>query len=196
MRYLGDIVQRHDVAIDVGASAGFYSYVMSKHFREVYSFEVNDEMTSNLVAYNPGNIRIIHKGLSSAAGEATLYVPVRGELELTGWASLTPGNCPDTQVHREKTVELCVLDDFNLERVSLVKIDVEGHEVEVLKGSARTIEQNRPPIIIEVQDKTIGQVSAFFSKLDYSKRSLQDLVGVSGSAQNCIFVPNELLIGA
>src|SRR3954468_4422340 len=105
LRMLPALVSRRDVAIDVGANVGFYALRMSALFNKVYAFEINDDLTHDLAAFNPGNIEIVHVGLSSEAGQAVLYIPVLNGLPLSGWASLTPNNCPDTVVHQTKPVE-------------------------------------------------------------------------------------------
>ena len=46
--------------------------------------------------------------------------------------------------------ELRALDGFGFERVSLLKIDVEGYENEVLEGAVDTIRRNRPVVVIEI----------------------------------------------
>jgi FkbM family methyltransferase len=191
MLYLDRLMPAGGVAVEVGANEGFYAYRFAPHFAAVYAFEVNDELTAELAAYNPGNITIIHEGLSSCAGAATLYIPrVRGRL-LTGWASLAPGNCPDADEHVEKAVVLHPLDWFNLTNVSFVKIDVEGHEVEVLEGARQTLSRDRPRVLMEVKPQNRERVAAFFAALDYDERTLDELAGVPGSEENCIFLPRE-----
>jgi FkbM family methyltransferase len=196
LRYLPRLGCRGQVAIDVGANEGLYSYRLSKLFSKVYAFEINDELTGELAAYNPGNIEIIHVGLSSRQGSALLYVPVVNGLALTGWASLAPGNCPDTREHLEKTVTLCPLDTYKLRDVSFIKIDVEGHEPEVLKGASQTLATNRPLVLLEVKRRNMDEVCSFFAGLGYRKRKLQDLVGREGSEENSFFVPEEWPTGA
>ncbi len=134
--YLQKICQQRNTAIDIGANVGLYSYRLSLLFKKVYSFEINIELTEDLEVYNPGNIEIINTGLSSSEGEATLYIPVLNGHALTGWASLRAKNCLDTNQHIEKPVNIAKLDNFALQDISFIKIDVEGHEIEVLKGSS------------------------------------------------------------
>src|SRR5438045_5127089 len=97
LRFLRYIVPTGQVAIDVGACEGLYSYEMSRRFSKVYAFEINPGVIEDLVAFNPGNIEIINKGLSSQEGVATLYIPLLNGHALNGWASLTPNNSPDTR---------------------------------------------------------------------------------------------------
>lgn len=186
---LPQLVSKTDVALDIGANAGFYALRMSKIFSKVYAFEINDDLTGDLRKYNPGNITIMPVGLSSKAGEATLYIPVLNNLPLTGWASLAPGNCPEATSEFTKPVKIATLDSFQLQNVSFIKIDVEGHELHMLEGARQTISSNRPRVLIEIKDQNRTAAFQFFSELNYSPRKLEELAGVPGSAENYIFVP-------
>lgn len=184
------------IAIDVGANVGLYAYQMARICSKVYAFEINEGVAVDLVAYNSEKIHVIHAGLSSDHGDATLYIPVLNGLSLHGWASLQPGNCPDTQVHITKPVHVQPLDSFSLSGVSFIKIDVESHEVEVLRGALKTISANRPVVLIEVKESNLEMVSSFFYAIDYREESLQALCGVKNSRENHIFVPLNRLADA
>jgi FkbM family methyltransferase len=189
LRCLQRICLDRTVAIDVGANEGLFAYKMSQLFSQVYAFEINDELTTHLAAYNPGNIEILHQGLSSQPGTAVLFIPVLDGFPLTGWASLSPGNCPGVGEHMEKRVSLRTLDSFDIDAVSLIKIDVEGHEVEVLRGAKQTLLRSRPCVLVEVKPHNEHEVVSFFSQLNYERRELRDLAGVDGSEENCLFMP-------
>jgi FkbM family methyltransferase len=189
LRYLHRICSKHETAIDIGANQGMFSYNMSRRFKKVYAFEINDDLTKNLADYNPGNIHLIHQGLSSQEGAATLYIPVLNGMPLTGWASLAPGNCPDTQEHLEKQVRITTLDSFGISSVSLMKLDVEGHEIEVIKGGYQTLKSNRPVVVIEIKQQNLNEVFALFDELNYQRNKLEDLIGIPGTEENYIFIP-------
>jgi FkbM family methyltransferase len=196
LKYLYQICKGGRTAIDVGANEGLFSYVLSKRFSRVYAFEINDDLTNYIDAYNPGNIVVVNKGLSSEAGSATLYIPVRDDgYALIGYASLNPGNYPNTteKVEREieKKVTLSNLDSFNLSDVDFVKIDVEGHELEVLRGGVQTLSSCRPIVLLEIKDENLENALSFFNKLNYEEFKLEDLIGISGSRENYIFIPSE-----
>jgi uncharacterized protein YndB with AHSA1/START domain len=48
------------------------------------------------------------------------------------------------------------LDEYQFTDVSLLKVDVEGHELEVLQGASRTIDRERPVILVEVEQRHIS----------------------------------------
>lgn len=156
------------IAIDIGANIGHYSIELSKYFEHVHAFEINDELTKDLTrTYR--NVSVKNVGLSSKRGKAVLYIPLlNGQLPLLGWASLTPGNCPDTDIHLEKDVEITTLDSFNIQKVDFIKIDVEGHELEVLLGARQTLEKNSPTLLIEIKQQNTATTIDFLEKLGYN----------------------------
>ena len=131
-------------AVDIGANIGNHSVYFSELFKKVISFEpnkrtfsllsLNSELSSNIVAHN--------YGLSDAEGEVSL--------------NIVPNNTGRSFISNDLTdnsamIELRTLDsviDSN-ERVTLIKIDVEGHEYQALKGAAEVIKKNRPIILFE-----------------------------------------------
>lgn len=180
-------------ALDIGANEGHYSFALSKRFERVYAFEVNEEVTQWIRQYNSSKIEIIHCGLSSAAGTAKLFIPVVRGLALHGWGSLDRGflaQLPEAEI-REKEVPISRLDDFAITNVGFVKIDVEGHELEVLQGGTATIRQSRPIVLIEVHDWTFEAVKSWFLNLNYRACRLEDFLQVQGEKPNYIFVPSE-----
>jgi len=189
LRYLHRIYNSSEAAIDIGAHEGWYSYAMSKLFSKVYSFEINDEIIDNLDAYKANNIQIQNIGLSSKREEVILYIPIVNNISLPGWASLTPSNHPGAQETIQKKVKVCPLDDFNFQEISFIKIDVEGHEVEVLKGARDTLTRCHPTVLIEVKNKNLDEVTLFFEEINYKRCRLEDLIGVSGTEDNFIFIP-------
>lgn len=189
--HLADICGFGGTAVDIGANVGLYTYPLSKRFRRVYAFEINDDVTRWITQYNPGNIELIHCGLSSVAGTANFYVPVAHGLTLASWGSLYRENVPDAEKYFEKVVKVAPLDDFGIGDVDFIKIDVEGHEVEVLKGAADTIERSRPVVLIEIKEKNLATVDLWFRARNYRKRRLEDLIGVRGQEENYIYVPEE-----
>jgi FkbM family methyltransferase len=192
LRHLEAFCPRRDVAVDVGVHIGLFSYRLARMFRKVYAFEINDELLADLRAYNPGNIEIVGTGLSSSEGEATFYIPVEKNFPLTGWGSLAPNNYPQADAHLTKVVRVRSLDSYSLQDVSFIKIDVEGHEVDVLRGALNTISTNQPVVLVEVKEHNRDSISSLFRDLSCTEKSLERICGTAGSAENHIFLPREL----
>ncbi len=189
--YLDRMAPKGGTALDIGANIGIFSYRLSGIAQRVVSFEINDDLLTELQAWNPGNIEVVAKGLSSEAHEATLYIPVLNGKKLVGWASLAPGNCPDTSEHVTKRVETVTLDSLALRNVTFIKIDVEGHELEVLRGATETLRANRPVMMIEIRDHNLTQVRELLDGLGYAETTMKALTGHEGSEGNYFFTPRE-----
>ena len=177
------------VAIDIGANIGLWSYRLCRVFQKVHAFEVNVDVAADLRAYGSDQIQLNEVGLSSAEGEATLYIPVSKGVRLNGWASFQAGNCPDTNEHVTRKVPIRTLDSFAIQDVSFIKMDVEGHELEVLRGAVKTLRASRPVVLVEVKDTNVGAVSSFFRELDYDEIPLDDGTVLAGVASNRLFKP-------
>ena len=185
----GSLCEARGIALDIGANIGLWSYRLEKIFSKVYAFEVNDDVTGDLIGLASPRVELIHMGLSSKPGKLTLYIPVSKGVQLNGWASLQPGNCPDTNEHVTKKVEVRTLDSFGLRDVSFMKMDVEGHELEVLHGARETLAASRPVVLLEVKEYNVEKVAAFFEELGYEEVKVGRATVLEGVAANHVFRP-------
>jgi len=79
----------------------------------------------------------------------------------------------------KRALELCFLvtinelDDLNLERLDFIKIDVEGMEIEVLKGAEKTIKRNYPQMLIEIIKSDKDKICEILYNLGYKLYKMQ-----------------------
>lgn len=144
------VAGRGRVAVDAGANEGWYSLGLARLFDRVLAFEPNEALLSDLRSARHRGIEIHSLALSNRAGVAEHFVPVRRGLALTGWGSLDRNHLADRESERRSVVELRTLDSFGIEHLDFLKIDVEGHEVELLEGARETIARCQPTVLIEV----------------------------------------------
>ena len=147
--------------VDVGAYIGTHSMSMGRMVGEtgkVYAFEPQRKVYRELVeniALNGMEGRVVP--LRFALGNKTDII----EMDLPLEVDVAGPDAPDASatVLLEGGVrvgaggdraEMRQLDDFSLANVSLIKIDVEGHENAVLEGAQRTIAENRPVVVLEI----------------------------------------------
>lgn len=205
------------LAIDVGANIGLYCGLMVEHAKACHAFEANPYLARQLRRAGVPGLIVINAAVSDQPGELTLYVPER-----------TPGLATVEQAHPDASktgvgpvatikVKAVRLDDSVFEDVSFMKIDVEGHEEAVLKGGERTIERNRPFMVIESENRhnpgAVGRVFRFLSSRDYrcfflkddgllpwsafdetrdqDPRALEDVSGAAAYINNFVFIPSE-----
>jgi len=146
--------------VDIGASWGLFSY----HFARlvggsgtVFSYEphpMNKPALEKLAKARP-NVRFRAAAVSDLNGTADLQVPVFGSRHVTAQSSLAHGFDGQRGVRVEKvTVPTVRLDDeVGDRRVGLVKVDVEGHEMSVLRGASETLRKYLPPMLIEIEQR-------------------------------------------
>lgn len=170
-------------AVDVGVYRGVYSYQLSKYFKHVYSFEPNtlifDYLNKNLTKII-SNMSLFNLALSNENGEAELKIPVRNksffnnnneELFKLGAASIHPLN--NFEQFKSINVKKKKLDDIlNDKKISFIKIDVEGHEKEVIDGSIQIINKYHPTLLVEIEErhsgKKVGHTLNYINNLGYN----------------------------
>lgn len=155
LRMLPFLVGRNDVAVDVGAAEGIYSYFLSRYARKCYAFEANPESAAAIRRRLP-RVPVRACALSDRQGTVELRVPVIGGVRYSGWGTVQRTNTFSTlPSHAVSMVRVpsVTLDAMDLQHVGLIKIDVEGHELEVLAGAAETLGRSEPNLIIEAEDR-------------------------------------------
>jgi FkbM family methyltransferase len=138
------------VAFDVGANHGQSARLLAAHFEHVFSFEPCLESFDLLAETVPDNVTPLVYAVTSANGDLTLTETEHsiGSGQLTTGEGLNWGAKVGERTVMGRTldticVQLGVIPDF-------VKIDVEGHEAEVVKGGLGLFNGPRPLVFIEV----------------------------------------------
>jgi FkbM family methyltransferase len=171
LRELHRIVPKQGLAIDVGANVGVYSYRLKRLGHRVVSFEPDPAYQERLKSLLGPDARIEAVALSSAGGSGVMRVPNLGEAYGGGRASLSDEVVPDDMVSTSYDATLRTLDSYDFDDVAFLKIDVEGHEEDVLAGAAKTLERSTPTILIEIEERFnrggVARVSQNLARLGY-----------------------------
>jgi FkbM family methyltransferase len=148
-------------AIDVGANIGEITYALSRFSHQVHAFDpVTDtyDLLQKNVAHN--NIR-----------NAMTYCLGLGDKPETAIISLSTNTCGanarvvGNTTRATEQMQIVTLDSFCFADVDILKIDVEGFELDVLKGAEQTITRDMPII----------QLEAYEPALRKAKRDIQDI---------------------
>jgi FkbM family methyltransferase len=145
---------------DVGANIGHHSLFMSSHADRVFSFEpfftVRNELERKVNHAKVRNVTAFPVALGNK-NESGTFVPPTGANQGTGTLGET---LPDNASTETIQVQVVRGDDFfaanQLPPISLLKMDVEGYEVNALEGLRETLWRDRPPILMEIQRETQG----------------------------------------
>ena len=170
LRRLDELVPKGRGAVDAGVWWGPWSWWLARRVPRVDSFEPNPDLVKSLTTALPSNVFLHPVALSDHSGDANLWIPSRG-MGTEGRASLEATTTMDGN-WRQQEVATSRLDDFDLGDVGFVKIDVEGHELAVLKGAPELLTVQRPTILIEIEEHAHrdGQFDAivdFLTDLSY-----------------------------
>ena len=105
-----------------------------------------------------------------------MEVPVPDYLTPSSFGSLEIRNNPGSEFIGQRidytrgkmiTTPLIALDDLRLDRADLLKIDVEGMEMDVLRGATATILKSRPVILVEMIKTERSRIERFLSQFGY-----------------------------
>jgi FkbM family methyltransferase len=194
-------VAHNSAAMDIGANIGLVSIPLGRHLQSLEGRLFSIEPVANNAGRLRANLRlnglerivsVMECALGDNEGSMEIGREAGGGAE-TGNAALRPGaeaigenlEWTTTRVRRLDNVA----DDFSLDRLDFIKIDVEGAELSVLKGGMKTIERFRPIIYGEFSSQgmpkfggTFADVGTLFAPLGYRAmafRNRLDLVDVN-----------------
>jgi FkbM family methyltransferase len=151
--YLDRIVPQGAVTVDVGANCGLYTRKLARLSRQVYAFEPSHQMADLLRRTSAPNVSVHEIALSDQTGNAELFIPQDGHELIHGLASLEPAVNGLSKSVASVNVLTARLDAVVRQDVAFVKIDVEGHELNVLKGAIELLEHSQPVFLVEAEDR-------------------------------------------
>ncbi|MFH0940152.1 MAG: FkbM family methyltransferase [Planctomycetota bacterium] len=165
------------VTCDIGANLGYFTLLLA-HLTgphgHVYAFEPNPVMQGRLaenILLNPGlddgRIRLEAVALGAQAGEADFFCPAQGHDGA--------GGLKDTRrapLQKVIKVRVTALDEFvsmrSIKKLDFIKMDIEGGELDVLRGAERVLSELRPVILFEAcEENTAPYGYRVFDILSY-----------------------------
>lgn len=189
------ILKPGDVCLDVGANIGLYTYKMSKLVKKkgkVLSFEpVNiayKQIKLIKKKYNLNNCKIFNFALGHQKKDTEMLIPIKNNLPQLGFSHVNTIKYQSNNTHsykykksffykmnfgyKQKTkIELIdfIIPRYKLKKIDYIKIDVEGYEINVIKGAFKTIKKYRPIIQSEIfySKKNQTKMFKFFKSIEY-----------------------------
>ncbi len=169
------------IVIDVGANIGAYAIPFAVACPDVgvHAFEPHPMAVSrfkkNLALNRTGNIRLHEIGIGASTGTCTLYGCDIRDIGSSSFLEPPGGMAREKLSVPVTTLDECFDDSVN---VSVIKIDVQGFEQEVLRGARNLVSRDRPCILLEHEDSNFGDreqaqasknvLRAFFDEAGYA----------------------------
>ncbi len=171
------LCDKNKTSLDIGTLWGGYTELMRKYSEKVYSFEPNAENHTFLVKsfINDKNVEIINTAVSNETDETKIRIP-----------DGNPGNATISEKNKlenfeninEYIVNTVAVDDLEISNIGFIKIDIEGHELEALRGMQNTIIKERPFLLIEIEERhnknSFSLVTSLMRDLEYYVYFLQE----------------------
>jgi FkbM family methyltransferase len=141
---INDFSDKKSNMLDIGGDIGTWSVGLSKYFNKVITFEPNidhyNTILKNLELNKIDNVETYNKACSSTMGKCNMTTIHQNTVD----------------INQDGGVDMVKLDDFINDDISFIKIDVEGHEFEVLKGCEKIILKNKPIIYLETHPNPVN----------------------------------------
>lgn len=223
MALLPLFLKKDSIFFDIGSNIGAFIYIASQHIsqNQIFGFEPIPVLFQRLKKIFK-NSNIFQLALSNKSFQTEFKIPkINHKTYLTRGTLNVNFNENNESGYEIIKVNTETLDEFvnkkNIHKIDLIKIDVEGHEFELLKGAEKTLKTLSPILIIEIEQrhhnydisiiieyiKKIGFECFYFNKntleleiLNINPSTLQPKTKISESVtyvQNFIFIPYSLL---
>ena len=161
-----------DVAVDVGAAIGSYTWILGRKSRQVFAFEPGQIHGRYLARFAPvSNITVVRAAVGGSSGALSIFTP--GTDDIARQAATLSVKNPVIQLPgtTSEPVEVVALDEFFAGKIGtgraidLIKIDIEGYELEALQGARGLLEQYKPLLICEIEKRHNAEFGLVFDLL-------------------------------
>jgi len=164
LKVLAPILTEEMTFIDVGANQGEFTLFAAKRLRKghIIAFEPTSHMfeklSHNVVLNGFRNIELVNQALSDKPGKLPIYMP-RGRFRDGSYQyGLSSLYRTSTVADYVEMINVTTLDEYvkrtQLTRINVIKIDIEGSELFMLRGAAQTLKTFKPILVVEVGRKT------------------------------------------
>ena len=185
-------IENLDTVFDIGANNGLFSrYLMDRGCKNVYAFEPNKEATKNAksILGNNEDYELIEKAIGIHDGELTFYVSENN----TTIGSISKEHVANHSNPIEVKVPCISLKSFisekGIEKISLIKMDIEGAEYQIIEDLDEDIFNMTESFLIEfhgndgkIVDNLINKITSFGFRLDQIRdQSSTDNVDITNS---------------
>lgn len=202
-------LERQRTLLDVGANVGTHSVAFARDFRDVHAFEPNPALWPSFERHVELNklakVRLHKVGLGLSDATLPFYLTERDNLGL-GTAAIDQAY--DVPLQQAGTISVVNGDSYvarhGIDDIDFVKIDVQGLEMQVIRGLAETLKKHRPYVWMEVNEPTLKEAGSldglsrlmpFSNKLyifEHRRRGLRNTVRIAAVGERN-FLPGDYI---
>jgi FkbM family methyltransferase len=172
--YINDMYKKYhrpnSIILDIGANIGIFtvSFAQLDNTCSIYSFEPIDTiynyLEKNIEVNKLKNVKLFNYGISDKLEETEI------KFTYNNWGGSSITQKFDNKEYEIKNINTITIDSLNLTNVSFIKVDVQDHELFVIKGAAETLKNNNVKIILELPNRN-----------EYENKLYNDCINVMNS---------------
>ncbi len=181
----------HTNILDIGANIGSHTLLMTEFISKdnlIFSFEpVYGDVVQRNITDNglEDKVCLFTQGLGKK--NETIEINVMDRMKPNNFGTVSIVKKIETAILKKK-IGVITLDSIGLKNISLIKLDVEGMERDVLEGGRKTISENYPTIVIEIWPEEMGNfVNSEIGKFMLNECKYE-IIPVSGTRSNHDYV--------
>lgn len=199
--------------LDVGANIGLSALTCHRllPLMSIFAVEPNPANERALATIEKNNSLFTYRicAAGNSEGMTKLFVPRLGRFWLHTMASMcydsliaslassaAPRGAATKALVIDYDVHILTIDSLNL-NPTIMKIDVEGFENDVLEGALRTLRESRPIVLLEINDRSFEHCRSLLSSMDYALKyyctQSSSFTPDSSNKRNAYFIPIELM---
>lgn len=171
LEFLKNKYQTFGTVLEIGANIGNHMLYYCSHMeaKAVHCFEPNqfnyNILQKNVELNNLSNRVYLYK---KAAGE-TYGKGIEKNFSQANTGMNRVERIPDESKSGDDVIEIVSIDSFQFSQVDFIKIDVEGFEMDVLKGARQTLQSSNAVLLIEVFKNNKAGVDEFMQSVGYTE---------------------------
>ena len=161
------LIPKDAVVFDVGAHAGQYAKLLARLAPDgtVYAFEpgryTRAVLMLSMALNRVLNVRVFPLALGAATGMLELRTPIKKSGSFGFGLAHIGEDKKDTRPQAVERIDVVTLDAFcaflNIQRLDFIKADIEGWELQMLKGAAEALARFRPVLWLEVVESSLAR---------------------------------------
>lgn len=191
-------VKDDTIVLDVGANFGQLSVLLSKYKKnvEVYSFEASNyifEILTKNIKENGANV----KPFNNLVGNKTEQDSLIKKLNISKFNTYGSNKIEKIETDKHENLEIEKVNSIKIDdmlfnkKISLMKIDVQGYDLEVLKGAKNTIKKHQMPVIFEYEEDFAADFNYNFNSFEKFIEEINYKIVKQIDKSNYVILPKQ-----